>query len=302
MTGTSAACSWPVTRSTRASAMICPVDRSSPPVCRADSAASFSAAYVWTPSATGSSAVRYVMVSGAGRMVTHRSETAFAARLARAAGSSWLACSLMRPTSRRFPTPSSTVGSAQSSASMAWRSARSRHAVSLTSSVARSWDSRPARSAFRVCGISVCQTFATPSSDRARCGETRSASPTCWATLASASRAADLAVTGIWRPRLSWAVPPDEIAASFDARTSSSRSSTSTWDCAAATPAASSSSARRVATREAASAGPEPDTSQACRASIPSAVTPLGRTPGDPTASASMSESSARLGPAPPGA
>jgi len=66
----------PVTRSTNVSAITCPRERPS----QRASASRRSAAYTETPWATGKSAVRYVMVSGAGRMVTVRSFSASAAR------------------------------------------------------------------------------------------------------------------------------------------------------------------------------------------------------------------------------
>jgi hypothetical protein len=52
------------------------------------SAARFSAAYTDTPWGIGNNAVTYVMVSGAGRMVTVRSVSARTARSTMACGSS----------------------------------------------------------------------------------------------------------------------------------------------------------------------------------------------------------------------
>ena len=86
-TGTPSAVVWPVTRSTRVSAMICPRDRASP-VAFAVSAARHSAAHAATPCAAGSVPVSRLMVSGAGRNVTRRSVSAVRARAVTACGSS----------------------------------------------------------------------------------------------------------------------------------------------------------------------------------------------------------------------
>ena len=82
-TGTATSAGLPVTRSTRVSAMTCPRERPS----KQTSASRLRAAYTDTPCATGSSAVTYVIVSGAGRMVTVRSVAALAARSTTACGS-----------------------------------------------------------------------------------------------------------------------------------------------------------------------------------------------------------------------
>jgi hypothetical protein len=81
------ASSWPVTRATRVSAMIWATDRGSPSP-RRDSARRRSAAYAATPWATGRSALRLSMVSGAGRQVTRRSAVALLVRRIAAPGSS----------------------------------------------------------------------------------------------------------------------------------------------------------------------------------------------------------------------
>ena len=74
-TATASAVAWPVTRSTRVSAMICPRVRGSPAAILV-SASLVSAAWAATPCASGSSPVSRVIVSGAGRRPTRRSFSA----------------------------------------------------------------------------------------------------------------------------------------------------------------------------------------------------------------------------------
>ncbi len=113
----------PVVRSTRASAMSCPRERSSPPA-RKVSACALSAAYAATPSATGSSAVRRAMVSGAGRRLTHRSPAAWDARCVTERGSRRYAAALAAATTARSPAPAKVPVSAANSSSTALRRAQ----------------------------------------------------------------------------------------------------------------------------------------------------------------------------------
>jgi hypothetical protein len=75
-----------VIRYTNSSAINCPRDRGSP-TARAAAACFTNAAYTATPHATGTNADTYVIVSGAGRQLTRRSFSAFAARATNTPGS-----------------------------------------------------------------------------------------------------------------------------------------------------------------------------------------------------------------------
>lgn len=241
-----------------------PVERSSELVRRADSAARRSAAYTWTPSVRGRSAVTQAMASGAGRIETRRPAAARAARCTSAAGSSSSARARTSPTSRRVPTPCRVTGSAHRSASTRARSSGVRHAVSLTRTSARSSDSSPARNDVSVCGISSCQTWAAPSRVLARCGDTRIALAVCWTVLAVASRSADRTVTGTCRPDRSWC-SDGSAAWARAARSASSWSSVRSCAWTAAQAALSSSSARSASIRVASVSGVGAVSSQACR-------------------------------------
>src|SRR5690349_13388461 len=86
VTGTWSAVVWPVTRSTRVSAMTWLRARGSP-WDLAWSAALVRVAQIATPWVAGSRADSWAMVSGAGRRVTRRSASAFDRRLTTAWGS-----------------------------------------------------------------------------------------------------------------------------------------------------------------------------------------------------------------------
>ena len=132
-----------------------------------------------TACSIGSSTLRYAIESGAGRVVTRRSETALRYRATTAAASSSTARAFAFATRPRSPTPSRMFGSEHNRRSTTARSAADRHAVSRTSSVARHSFNRPDRNNSNVCGISCTTARANPRCRPPRLGDSLRANAIC---------------------------------------------------------------------------------------------------------------------------
>ena len=182
-------------------------------------------------------------MSGAGRRVTRRSDSARRRRATRAAASSRATSRRQAPASSRSPIASSTAASRATTSSTTSRSASERQAVSRATMVAFHSVIRPVRQAAHVCGSSRATTFARPRCWRPRCGDSRRASATCWATPAPCRAAATpaAACTARWessssRARCAWAAltthPSRSRAPSASTRSPSSRplAASSPWD------------------------------------------------------------------------
>ena len=171
----------------------------------------------------GSSAVRYAMVSGAGRTVTRRSFEAFRHRSATAAASNSAVTRAAFRSNIRSPTAPRSGASFSSASS---RSSGTRHAVSRQTTVACHSEIRPASNARLVCGSSVCRAAANPTCRPPRCCASRRARATCPATDRRTTsglvpRACPSAVCVAANPTVTVACPP--AAHPFNASNAESR-------------------------------------------------------------------------------
>ena len=208
------------------------------PLARAVSAAALSAANTAMPSLTGSNAPSQVMVSGAGRTETWRSDSARRRRSATASTSSSAASLRACAAASRSPMPSTRAGSPEIVASTMMRSSRDRHEVSCASRDALYSVILPARRAAAVHVISSCSTRASRRWRRPRWGDSRRASAIC---------------SAIPRPRRSAGTPRCSATARWEFSNSAA-----TWACAPSAAHFSSSNARIRSIRAASSSASSP--------------------------------------------